>query len=206
MIPSMKFICDVVTFAILLVAGPTLGTSTQQGEANRPVSVASSGSVNTGVSGDDSQQAGQAVVLFLHWYKTHMQAVNRYPLVRQLPGKPYSVNLKNGEHYLAILKSSRLLTDGYLDQWRTYFRERNEGFRLKPQDEGPPDGFEYDLVMLTQDVDKQLAALKSLKINRVNVVKNRATVTLTLLGAYEFRLVHQNGQWRIDGILNLGQE
>lgn len=154
----------------------------------------------------DSQQASQAVIAFLYWYKTHMQAVNRYPLVNQPDGKPYSVNLKNGERYLAYLKNSHLLSDAYLSQWRTYFKERNEGFRLSPQDEGPPDGFEYDLVMLTQDVDKQLAALKSLKINRTKVVKDRATVALTLLGTYEFQLVQQNNHWLINEILNIGEE
>ena len=154
----------------------------------------------------DAQQASQTVRQFLQWYKTHLQAVNRFPLVNQQAGKPYSVNLKNGEHYLAYLKSSTLLSDAYLNQWRTYFTERNAGFRLSPQDEGPPDGFEYDLVMLTQDVDKQLTSLKSLKINKVTIVKNKATVALTLLGAYEFRLVRQNDRWLINEILNTGEE
>ena len=154
----------------------------------------------------DAQQASQTVRSFLQWYKTHMQAVNRFPLVNQQAGKPYSVNPKNGERYLAYLKSSHLLTDAYLNQWRTYFTERNAGFRLNPQDEGPPDGFEYDLVMLTQDVDKQLTALKSLKINKVTIVKNKATVVLSLLGAYEFRLIRQNDRWLINEILNTGEE
>ena len=135
-----------------------------------------------------------------------MQAVNRFPLVNQQAGKPYSVNVKNGERYLACLKSSHLLTDTYLNQWRTYFKERDAGFRLSPQEEGPPTGFEYDLVMLTQDVDQQLASLKSVKSSKVIVVKNRATVVLTLLDTYEFRLVRQNNRWLINEILNLSQE
>lgn len=153
-----------------------------------------------------AQQASQTVVAFLAWYKTHMQAVNRFPLVNQRAGASYSVNFKNGERYLAYLKSSHLLTDAYLSQWRTYFKERNAGFRLSPQDEGPPNGFEYDLVMLTQDVDKQLASLKSVKINKVAVIKNKATVVLTLLDAYEFRLVRQSNQWLINEILNMSAE
>jgi hypothetical protein len=155
---------------------------------------------------NDPQRISQAVIAFLQWYKAHLRAVNRFPLVNQQAGKPYSVNVNNGERYLTLLKTSHLLTDTYLSEWRTYFRERNEGFRLSPQDEGPPNGFEYDLVMLTQDVDKQLAALKSLKVNSVRVVKNKATVVLTLLDAYEFRLVRQNGRWLINEILNTSAE
>ena len=154
----------------------------------------------------DAQQARQTVVAFLAWYKIHMQALNRFPLVNQQAGKPYSVDFKNGERYLAYLKSSHLLTDAYLNQWRTYFNERNAGFRLSPQDEGPPTGFEYDLVMLTQDVDNQLALLKSVKINEVAVIKNKATVVLTLLDAYEFQLIRQNNQWLINEILNMSAE
>jgi hypothetical protein len=164
------------------------------------------GSGIVSVISPETQQAGQTAVAFLHWYKTHMQAVNRLPLVNQQAGKPYSVNFKNGEQYLAYLKSSHLLTDTYLNQWRTYFKERDAGFRLSPQEEGPPTGFEYDLVMLTQDVDQQLASLKSVKISKVTVVKNRATVVLTLLDTYEFRLIRQNNRWLINEILNLSQE
>lgn len=154
----------------------------------------------------DSQRASQTVVAFLSWYKTHLLPISRILLVNQLPDKPYSVNLKNGERYLAYLNSSHLLTDTYLSEWRTYFRERDAGFRLSPQSEGPPNGFEYDLVMLSQEVDQQMASLKSLKIDKVTIVKNRATVELTLLGSYEFRLVKQNSRWLINEILNIGAE
>ena len=153
-----------------------------------------------------SQQASQTVVAFLNWYKIHLLPTSRILLVNQLPGKPYSVNLENGERYLAYLKSSHLLTDTYLGEWRTYFKERDAGFRLTRQDEGPPTGFEYDLVMLNQEVDKQMASLKLLKIDKVTIVRSRATVAFTLLGSYEFRLVKQNGLWMINEILNIGAE
>jgi hypothetical protein len=197
-----------LAWAALIINGPTLGGPGLGGPADQSNALVShpSGSGIVSVISPETQQAGQTVVAFLHWYKTHMQAVNRFPLVNQQAGKPYSVNFKNGEQYLACLKSSHLLTDAYLSQWRTYFNERNTGFRLSPQDEGPPAGFEYDLVMLTQDVDKQLASLKSVKISKVAVVKNRATVVLTLLDAYEFRLIRQNNHWLINEILNLSQE
>ncbi|HEY0109080.1 MAG TPA: hypothetical protein VGB67_05575 [Fibrella sp.] len=194
----MKLVCISMLCTTLLTIGPG-----DQPEAvfNHP-----SRSVVVREVTTETQQAGQTAIAFLHWYKTHLQAANRFLLVNQQAGKPYSVNLKNGERYLAFLKSSQFLTDTYLSQWRTYFKERNEGFRLNPQVEGPPTGFEYDLVMLTQDVDKQLASLKSMKIDKVTVVQNKATVVLTLLDAYEFRLIRQNNHWLINEILNTSQE
>ena len=165
----------------------------------------SDAATNSGVS-PDAQQARQTVVSFLAWYKNHMHEANRIPLVNQAAGKPYSVNMKNGERYLAYLKSSQLLTDAYLNQWRTFFKERQAGFRQSPQSEGPPTGFDYDLVMLNQDVDMQFAALKSLKMGKVVISNNKATVGFTLLDVYEFRLVRQNGRWLINEILNQSQE
>lgn len=158
------------------------------------------------VTTSDGQQARQAVTGFLNWYKSHIQAANQIQLVNQRAGKPYSVNLKNGERYVAYLKRSNRLSDAYLNQWRTFFRERDAGFRLSPQYEGPPTGFDYDLILLNQEVDLQLASLKALKMGKVTVVNNRATVALTLLDTYEFRLIRQHNRWLINEILNKSQE
>jgi len=154
----------------------------------------------------DSQQARQTVLDFLTWYKKNISAINRFPLVNQKGEEPYSVNLKNGERYLGYLKKSNLLTDKYLDNWRQYFKERNEGFRQNPENEGPPTGFEYDLVLLSQDVDMQLNSLSSLKINKITVLNNSAKVNFKLIEEYQFELLRRNNRWMINNILNLSQE
>jgi hypothetical protein len=154
----------------------------------------------------DSAQAAQSVIAFLQWYKKNLGTVSNINLVNQDEIKGYSMNFKNGERYLAYLKSSNLLSERYLNDWRTYFKERDEGFQLSHQNEGPPTGFDYDLVMLNQDVDEQMASLNQLKINHIDISKNQATVTCTLFITYEFRLVRQNNRWVIDEILNLSDE
>lgn len=154
----------------------------------------------------DSTRAVRAVTGFLRWYKIHIDSSSRIILVRQRPQEPYSVDLKKGEQYLAHLRSSGFLTEAYLGEWRQYFRDRNEGFRAHPQTEGPPLGFEYDLVLLSQDVDQQLKELSTLKINEVSIRKDRATVQFTLLFEYEIRLRRQNNRWVINEILNLSAE
>lgn len=159
-----------------------------------------------GLTVTDSVRVTQTVLTFLTWYKKNIQAASQIPLVNQQAGKPYSVNLKNGERYLVYLRSSNLLTDWYLNEWRTFFKQRNEDFRMSPQTEGPPSGFEYDLVMLTQDVDSRLKSLNTLTVDKVTIRKERATVQFTLDDAYEFRLVCQHNRWMINEILNLSQE
>lgn len=154
----------------------------------------------------DSAAATRTVLNLLSWYKNHIDSASRIYLVDQKPGKPYAVNFKNGEKYLAYLRSSHLLTDTYLNEWRIYFRERHQGFLLTKQNEGPPTGFEYDLVLLSQDVDMQLKSLNKLKITKVKIQKDRASVEFDLLESYEFRLVRRNGIWLINEILNLSAE
>ena len=153
-----------------------------------------------------STEATRTVQDFLHWYKAHIGETSRIILVNQQPGKPYSVNSKNTEQYLATLRSSHLLTETYLNEWRTFFKERQAGFRATPQREGPPTGFDYDLVMLNQEVDMQLESLKTLKIKSVKIKQNQASVKFFLLADYEFRLVRQNNRWMINEILNLSAE
>lgn len=60
--------------------------------------------------------------------------------------------------------------------------------------------------MLNQDVDKQLASLRSLTMGKVTITNGQALVGFTLVDAYEFRLVRQNGHGLIDEILNSSQE
>ena len=195
------------TLLIALTWGPIILTDPNRASLDKPcVPYTPSTSVIASGISPNAQQARQTVVTFLTWYKNHIQAANRIPLVNQNPGKPYSVNLKNGERYLAYLKSSQRLTDAYLNQWRVFSKDRQEGFQQSPQYEGPPTGFDYDLVMLNQDVDMQLASLKSLKMGKSVVANDNATVKFTLLDTYEFRLVQQNGRWLINEILNQSQE
>ena len=118
----------------------------------------------------------------------------------------YRVDFQSGERYLAFLKTSNLLSNSFLNAWRVYFKERDEGFRLSSQTEGIPTGFEYDLILLSQEPDKLLGFLDMLKINKQSASKEMAVVQLRLLDEYEFRLVKKGNQWVINEILNLSQE
>lgn len=192
-------------FTVVSACQPQAASETEQPPKALPTKIVQTPKALPTVA-TDSATAAQTVNTFLAWYKNHIRELNEIPLVNQQPGKQYSVNLKNGERYLRYLKSSNLLTNTYLNGWRTYFRERQEGFRLNPQTEGPPTGFDYDLVMLNQDVDAQLASLKSLKIEEVKIDKKHATVTCVLFDTYEFQLVRGTNRWLINEILNLSQE
>ncbi len=182
---------------VLALAGYRVDTMPKQND-NQSVAVST--------VAKDSVAAARSVVKLLNWYKNHIDSVSRIILVDQKPGKPYAVNFKNGEKYLAYLRSSHLLTNTFLNEWRIYFRQRQQGFQLTQQNEGPPTGFEYDFVLLSQEVDLQLQSLNKLKITKVTVRKDRASVEFDLLASYECKLVRTNGVWLINEILNLSAE
>ena len=65
------------------------------------------------------------------------------------------------------MKSSGFVSDGYLDVFRDYFKQADEAFRKDPINEGPPPGFDYDIVLLTQEPDLVIE-----KGNAVTIEKN----------------------------------
>lgn len=99
------------------------------------------------------------VVHFLKWYRKNYTSNLLRNLVNNADAntdttKPYSVNFKETERYLSDLKSSGFLSEKFLNTWRNYFRECDDYFIQHPQYDGPPDGFNYDLILNTQDVDE----------------------------------------------------
>lgn len=154
----------------------------------------------------NAEAAAKTVLGFLKWYQSNFQELKQIRLVNQEKESGYRVDFQNSERYLAFLKTSHLLSNGFLNEWRVYFNERDEGFRLSPQTEGIPTGFEYDLILLSQNPEKVLVSLNMLKINRQSAFKEKATVQLRLLDEYEFRLVKKANEWVINEILNLSQE
>ncbi|WP_420150214.1 hypothetical protein, partial [Spirosoma sp.] len=154
----------------------------------------------------DSTAVTQTVLDFLHWYKANLQSISQIDLVNQQPGENYSVNARNSDRYLTYLKTSELLTENYINEWRTFFQDRQAGFLATPQQEGLPTGFDYDLVMLTQNIDMLMDSLETVKVNSVQTGQNQASVQFFLLEEYEFRLVKEHDRWLINEILNLSAE
>jgi hypothetical protein len=116
--------------------------------------------------------------------------------------KFYSVNFEATEKYLRGLKESGYVSKEYLNYWRKYFKQAEEQFKANPQNDGPPEGFEYDFVLLSQDVDKDLANTNKAKVVS-NVIQNsKATVVLQMASGQKLRyfLSKQAHSWQIDKV------
>ncbi|TGE29265.1 hypothetical protein [Hymenobacter metallicola] len=112
---------------------------------------------------DTSSAPAQTVRRFIKWYARNGES---------LPGnfvlnddgldstKFYTVNFPGTEEWLTAVQQSGTVSAAYLNGWRAYFRSYADTLRLHPQNDGPPAGFDYDLLMLSQEPDTKVAELQ----------------------------------------------
>lgn len=103
------------------------------------------------------------VVDFLKWYKKKYHEISTLSLVNTSE-EHYSVDLSECEAYLNLLQSSGYVSFRYIEQMRLYFETYFEKYKTALYTDGPPDGFDYDLVLLTQEVDDTMQAIEHIKI------------------------------------------
>ena len=158
---------------------------------------------------------GETVLNFLEWYKNNRQRLVDINLIHNsTPSedttKLYAVNFEGTEHYLAELKKSGFVSDKYIESWRDYFNNAEQNFKDNPQYDGPPDYFDYDFVMLSQDFMGELEELNKTNISKEQIDTNTALVVLTFkvsLMKLNYKLSLIEGKWQIDDIENTsGQE
>lgn len=148
---------------------------------------------------------------FLNWYKNNYKTVNQLNLVKNKDvnydsTKIYSVNFEESEKYLKKLKSSGFISDNYINKWRKYFKEHDEYFKKNPQNDGPPYGFEYDFVLLTQEIEKTLESIDKIKLVNVKESDKNSVVKIDITIRLCFSLSKSDGKWLIDNIENLDIE
>lgn len=147
-------------------------------------------------------EPGAVTLQFLRWYQTHESELSALPLVNPPADSAdfYSVNQRATERYLALFNSSKLVSPEYLAYWKTYFEEAERHFQTHPQHEGPPEGFEYDLILQSQEVD--LEQLTQAQVIQQTIEDNRAQVLIRLPDQQKLRftLQKQQNRWLIDGI------
>lgn len=145
------------------------------------------------------------VINFLTWYRDHMTTMINIGLVNQDMKDStefYSVNFQETERYLTELKNSGFISDQYLNTWRNYFKKADEQFKITHQYDGPPEGFDFDLIMWAQDFDlSEIEKAKTLE----ELNGDHATVTVEFPYQYklQYSLSKQNDKWLIDDIKNI---
>jgi hypothetical protein len=153
-------------------------------------------------SNHTSLDCTNTIMAFLKWYKMNYEKVNSMQnAVVSLKGDSanaqYRVDFDAAEKYLAKLRASGFFSDQFLQKTLQYFKRADENLVRTRQNEGPPEGFEFDLLLLTQESESLLAHYESSKIatiapNQIKLVLPENTLYFTVRG--------QQGNCIIDSI------
>jgi hypothetical protein len=113
---------------------------------------------------------------FLEWYKTNfdrMTSPQNSIVSLDSNSTQYRVSFANAEKYLAKLRSSGFFSDEFLQDKLQYFKDADKNFVKHKQNDGPPDGFDFDLLLYTQEPEAVLEKYSSLKteVIKPNLVK-----------------------------------
>jgi len=153
----------------------------------------------------ETKESLQTVISFLKWYKANYKEVNSFELVNYEGSlndstKYYSVNFDETDKYLEKLESSKLLSIEYIKTWQSYFMQCGQNFQENPQNDGPPVGFDYDLVLLTQEIEETLYSIETPKVINVSETSKKSIVNVNITMELSFSLSKINGIWLIDKI------
>lgn len=156
------------------------------------------------IESKDSTNVVKSIKGFLKWYKVNYKKSSGFRLVGSDKSGHYFVDQKLCEKYLKHLKSSGYISDVYVTQWRKYFSDKEINFKDNPQNEGLPEGFDYDLVSGTQEPDLFYNATENLTFTIVKMDKLKAVLISSDVWEHRFTLSKSGGKWKIDVIEILG--
>lgn len=145
---------------LLLLAAGLLSCSTAPTE--QPATAARAATHTTRPPAKPAPAPERAVQAYLSWYAAHHEEFN--PNFIEGGGEDttsfYAVDEAVADDWLTRLHQSGYFSAAYVQGWRSYIRSYADTLRKHPQNDGPPEGFSYDLLMLSQEPDTRLEELQ----------------------------------------------
>jgi hypothetical protein len=191
----MKNILYYIRIMIPIIAAAYFYLSSPATSLTDPISLAKSNEKKT-----DTLDPIETVQKFILWYKDNKKYVYSFRLVHQVPDEDYRVNLDQCKSFLRFLQSSGYISAIYTSLWWDYFQSRDIQFKEFPQNEGPPEGFDVDLVWLNQEPELIYSGSGDATWEVVYFDSLHAKVNMYLIWPYEIELSRVHGHWQIDYI------
>lgn len=137
---------------------------------------------------------------FLSWYQQAHERIGAISLVAMDPADTsscYRVQFDSVAVYQAALRASGYFSERMLQDQLAYFRQVDEGMARTRQQDGPPEGLEYDLLLYTQEDNELLSQLQAVKVKRSGADRYLVRTAVNEL-VVEMRA--EQGKCRIDQI------
>jgi hypothetical protein len=144
----VKYICSICCVGFLLTGcgSNNAGNANNANDAN-----------NAGIARQsDSGCYTSAIRNFLRWYKQNQEKIDSIALIRGRAAEDtgrYVIDFDGVKKYLAVLRSSGYFTDSFLLDKEAYFQKCEKNLAVSKQNDGPPEGLDFDLLLLTQEPD-----------------------------------------------------
>jgi hypothetical protein len=158
---------------------------------------------NTTKSKAPSQTPIKTIQNFLSWYKMNYKRRNQYKMTYTDSNGNFRVDIKDCSGYFTDLLSSGCISQEYVRLWSDYCKSQDEKFIISPQNEGPPEGFDMDLVLHTQEPDEVTKHYKKFKYIESKIEKSKAVIFVDTEWPdwiYVFELSKIKDHWYIDYI------
>ena len=84
------------------------------------------------------------------------------------------------------------------------FQKWRKNFKDNPQNEGPPEGFDYDLISGTQEPELFYSPSEYLKLAIIKVEKYKVVIKTIDIWVHQFTMSKSSGKWKIDDIQMIG--
>lgn len=152
----------------------------------------------------DALTAQQVIVKFLRWYKINLNKANNFPFLTKDTAGNYMVDKTAATNYLDFLKGSGCISQQYISHWRTYFDDKAKQLKNEPMQSDVPEGFDFDLVLITQEPEIILNKIDRLKLKLISIKGSTAVISVKCPGDdtidYEFEMFKTKTGWQISYI------
>lgn len=171
---------------------------------------------NQAIAQNTTQKPPEEIVrTFVKWYsrnwekleKSETNTINMGSLELKKNREPpfYAINFQGVEKYITMLSQTGFFSEKYFEALRNWFKDADKNFKANPQNDGPPEGFQYDRFFLTQDDFLQdIKNIDNIKITGKLLKKNNADVRMHFPLCnitYRYGLSYKKGKWQIDSII-----
>jgi len=141
------------------------------------------------------------IVQFLYWYKINYKKAGSFPFLIKDSSGNFMVNQFACKNYLNFIKSSKCISSKYIGYWQTFFNDKSAELKTNPTQSDIPEGFDVDLVLITQEPEIILNKIANLKFTIVSMNEKVALIGVRLPSdksvQYEIEMYKSSGGWQI---------
>ncbi|MEO6915070.1 MAG: hypothetical protein ABI151_04950 [Chitinophagaceae bacterium] len=146
----------------------------------------------------------EVIIQFLKWYKINLTKANSFQFVKKDSAGNFMVNKPAYTRYLTFLRTSKCLSPRYIAYWQSFFDDKAIGLQSNPVQSDIPDGFDFDLVLITQEPELILYHIGQTKFKTISLSDTHAVIGLSwpLEHGMQYNIEMHKGKlgWQIEYI------